>query len=122
MAKTANYTDEQAAMMKARYDAVREASEDERDAVVLELAAELGKNKRSVISKLSNMGVYVPKVAVAKDGEPAQRKDELAVILADVSGIDGMTSTEKLTKPDLKKLIARFRELTGMDEDEVIED
>lgn len=110
MAKTPNYTDEQVAVMTDMYTAVADKSEAERDAVVDAIAEKYGRKRRSVVAKLSNLKIYRAKTPVAKDGEPAVRKDELAETLADVTGLP-LTSADKLTKVDIKALIQAFRDL-----------
>ena len=107
MAKAVNYTPEQTAWIVDRYMEVRESSEEVREALVKELAAELNKKPASVIAKLSREGVYVAKVVVAKDGKPAIKKDKLAVVLADISGTV-LTSAENMTKRDMQALVEAF--------------
>jgi len=112
MAKTPNYTAEQEAVMVEMYGAVIDKSDAERDAVVQELANMYGRKVRSVRAKLSNMKLYRAKTPVAKDGEPAVRKDVLANELVKVAGVP-LTSAENLTKVDIKALIQVIKEARG---------
>ena len=121
MPKTVNYTDEMTATMKSKYIAVACEPESVRDAMVKELAAELGKSERSIRAKLSRENVYVPKTPVAKDGQPAVNKATLAGILSIVAGVP-LTSAEKLTKVDLKNLISVIESLRDEVADLEIED
>lgn len=113
MAKTVNYTPEQTKTLVEKYVEVRDESQEVRDARVKELAAMFGKRERSIRAKLTRevmpdgKPVYIAKTPVAKDGEPAVKKDVLAATLAAVSRVP-LTSAESLTKPDLKGLIAAF--------------
>jgi len=117
MAKTVNYTDEQVAELTEAYTAVVDAPEADRDAVVAEYAAKFGKKPRSIIAKLSNLKIYVAKTPVAKDGEPAIKKDAAAAVLREVAGLP-LTSAESLTKADIKALTALILELRSGQSDE----
>jgi len=99
MTKTVNYTDEQLATLKSKYE---ELGNDGLD----EIAMELGKSTRSVRSKLVREGVYVatPKVAtVRKDTGPT--KKELLNQLESIVGFD-VTPLQGATKEGLQSLIA----------------
>ena len=104
MAKAPNYTEAQRDTMVSKYVAVACESEEVRDAMVKELAAEMQKTERSIRAKLSRENVYVAKTPVAKDGQPAVNKATLAGLLSISAGVN-LTSAEKLTKVDLKNLI-----------------
>ena len=84
MAKTVNYTSEQVARLQDVYNPA--ASEVERKAMVASLAAEFDKKPNSIIAKLSNMKIYVPKpVAVSTvTGMEAQKKDAMAQTISDL--------------------------------------
>ena len=68
-----------------------------------EMAAELNVPKRSVIAKLSSLGVYKAKVYVNKRGEQPIKKEEYIVRIASLLGIDVnlLDSMEKVTKTAL---------------------
>ena len=72
-----------------------------------ELAAQLGKSKRSVIAKLSKLGVYVRPPRVTKAGDPIISKAEL------VAEIEAKLEAEfptlvKAGKEDLRLLLERL--------------
>ena len=116
MKKAPNYTDSQTAMMVNRYIGVAGDSETVRDAMVLELANELGKSERSIRAKLSRENVYIAKTVKAKDGSPVINKAKLAGLLSISAGVD-LPSAENLTKVDLKKLIVLIESLRDEIED-----
>jgi hypothetical protein len=121
MSKAPNYTEAQTAVMVSKYIEVACDSEAVRDAMVLELAGELGKSERSIRAKLSRENVYVAKTPKAKDGQPAINKATLAGILSISAGVP-LTSAENLTKVDLKRLISAFEGLRDEVADLEIED
>ena len=94
-AKNVNYTPEQTAKMVADYVAAPTK------ATVEAIATALGKSTRSIVAKLSREKVYVKPVAVAKDGNPVVRKNELADAIgavlkmseSEVSGLAGSPKT-----------------------------
>lgn len=94
-AKNVNYTPEQTAKMVADYVA------SPTKATVEAIATALGKSTRSIVAKLSREKVYVKPVAVAKDGNPVVRKNELADAIgavlkmteSEVSGLAGSPKT-----------------------------
>jgi len=110
MAKTVNYTDAMTATALKMYGSVVEGSEAERDAMVKEIADTLGKNERSVRSKLSRENVYVPKKVVSKvTGETPAKKIELAKRLRTVSGANiNPENVAKMNKVDITRLIEAF--------------
>ena len=110
MAKTPNYTQAQTDMMVSKYIGVASESDAVRDAVVQEIANELGKNVRSVRAKLSRENVYVAKIPKAKDGSTIVRKEQLARILSDQVGFN-LESAISMTKNDLKRIIICIRDL-----------
>lgn len=59
---------------------------------VLEIAAELGVPDRSIIAKLSSLGVYKKKTYLNKRGEVPIKKDEYIERIATLLGVD----TERL--------------------------
>jgi hypothetical protein len=62
---------------------------------------------RSIIAKLSNLGVYVKKHYVSKTGEVPVKKEQLLETIATLLGedIEKIESLEKCTKSTLKLLI-----------------
>ena len=95
-----NYTDEMVEHMVAAYEDTPTL------ATVEALVAEFGKPKRSIISKLSNLGVYkAQKRNTTKQGTPVVRKTDL------VAAIEGKLETQlptlaKASKADLQTLLA----------------
>jgi hypothetical protein len=65
-----------------------------------ELAAQLGLPSRSVIAKLSSLGVYKKKVYVNKRGEPPVKKEEYIERIAKLLSVqaDRLESLEKVNK------------------------
>ena len=86
-----------------------EDSDEARADVVAELAKELGKPARSIISKLVREGVYVAKTRKTKDGQVVRTKaalvDDLLRILNVEMTESEASSLEKATKLALQKLI-----------------
>ena len=62
---------------------------------------------RSIIAKLSNLGVYKKKTYVSKTGEIPVKKEQLLEVLAELLGedLEKIESLEKCTKSTLKLLI-----------------
>ena len=80
-------------------------------ATVDELAAEFDKTARSVIAKLSALGVYVAAVKATK--RPAQvRKADLVARIEEDLGVE-FVSLNKAGFADLEKLQARVQTLTN---------
>ena len=97
-----NYTDEMVEHMVAAYEDMPTL------ATVEDLVIEFGKPKRSIISKLSNIGSYVPATkGKTKAGAPVVRKDELVEQIQNALGTDlSLPSLGKATKSDLLTLLA----------------
>ena len=107
--KAVNYSPEQVQEMETRY--TKATDQKTREKVVVGLAEKFGKSKRSIISKMSREGFYVPKVVVSKvTGEKPAKKEDLAIELRKVSGLP-MVSAEKLNKTDIQDLITHFNEV-----------
>ena len=123
---TPNYTPDMVSTMYDMYIAVRDGDQETRDAGVAEICEAIGREKKSVISKLSRMTVagtdvqlYIPKAKVSTvTGEAAKKKDALGVELAglvnpvlpaEVSGVKvariNAENLAKLNKTDLQGLI-----------------
>ena len=79
---------------------------------VEDLALELEIPKRSLIAKLSSLGVYKRKPYVDKTGKPPVRKSELIDSIGVSLGIDPdqLDSLEKVTKRILEVLDKRLKE------------
>lgn len=94
-----NYTDEMVARMTSVYEAnpTRATAED--------LAVEFDKPVRSVIAKLSNLGVYKAQARMTKTGAPVVRKEEIVAQIQEQVGIE-VPTLSKATKQDLQKLLA----------------
>ena len=106
-AKTENYTAEMVATMREQYQAAE--NQEAREAVVESLAAEFGKGKRSIISKMSREGFYIKKDVKSKvTGEKPAKKEELADTLREVSELP-LVGIEKANKTAIVELIAAFR-------------
>jgi hypothetical protein len=72
-----------------------------------ELAEELGKSKRSVIAKLSKLGVYVRPARVTKAGDPIISKAELVAEIEQKLEAEFPTLV-KAGKEDLRALLERL--------------
>ena len=98
--KTVNYTDEMVARLHEGYDG--SADEAARDAQIVALGDELGKNVASIRAKLTREGIYVPK-AKAPAGKAVVRKAQIVQLIADELGVDVdvVGSLEKATKNTL---------------------
>ena len=96
-----NYTDEMISAISSQYTAnpVR--------ATVDALAEEFNKTPRSIIAKLSALGLYVKVERATKRGEPVVRKDELVAQVQASVGFEA-PSLSKMTKVDLQNLINFF--------------
>ena len=95
---SANYTEEMIDSMTAQYlDAPVRATV---DAIALDFV----KSPRSVISKLSALGIYQKQEAVTKTGEPVFYKHEYVAQVQEALGQE-FPSLEKMTKADLERLV-----------------
>lgn len=104
--KAPNYTQEQMDEMKARY-----VSNPTRETVNT-IAKDFKKAERSIIAKLSNMGIYIPPERVTKSGKPIIKKDEYVTCICKHTGLE-LTSLIKTNKQDLEKLSNWFNEYLG---------
>lgn len=94
-----NYSDEMIETLKKVYTAnpTRET--------VDQLAEQLGRTTRSVIAKLSSLGIYQkPERGLNKRGEPVIKKAEFVAQLEDALGVE-LPSAEKMSKSDLQQLV-----------------
>lgn len=96
-----NYTDEMVERLVTEYNAnpTRETVEN--------LAEELDRTTRSVISKLSNLGVYKAEKA-AKASKDTVRKSDIVAEVSSYVGSD-LESLTKATKADLELLVKALR-------------
>ena len=94
-----NYTDEMVEHMVAAYEDTPTL------ATVEALVAEFGKPKRSIISKLSSLGVYKAQPRnTTKQGTPVVRKSELVAQIQASLGTNQLDSLAKASKADLEAL------------------
>ena len=95
-----NYTDEMVEHMVAAYEDTPTL------ATVETLVAEFGKPKRSIISKLSSLGVYKAQPRnTTKQGTPVVRKSELVAQIQASLGTNQLDSLAKASKADLEALV-----------------
>lgn len=71
------------------------------------IAGSLNAPKRSIIAKLSALGIYKPKTYLSKNGEAPVKKDSLVDSIAEQLGLDAefCSSLEKVNKAVLKVLL-----------------
>ena len=95
---SANYTDADITIITEEYQL--EPTRETVDA----LAERLNKTPRSIIAKLSALGVYQKQVRVTKRGEPVVMKAELVAKVQNAIGRE-LPSLNKMTKVDLQFMI-----------------
>ena len=95
-----NYTDEMVEHMVAAYEDMPTL------ATVEDLVIEFGKPKRSIISKLSSLGVYKAqkRTGTTKTGEAAITKAMLADSIQEKLGTNQLATLVKMSKNDLMTL------------------
>ena len=94
-----NYTDEMVEAMVAAYEDAPTL------ATVEDLVIEFGKPKRSIISKLSSLGVYKAQPRnTTKQGEPVVRKADIADAIQEKLGTSKLDTLIKMSKSDLQTL------------------
>ena len=94
-----NYTDEMVEAMVAAYEDAPTI------ATVEALVAQFDKPKRSIISKLSSLGVYKAQPRnTTKQGTPVVRKSELVAQIQASLGTNQLDSLAKASKADLEAL------------------
>ena len=93
-----NYTDEMVARISDAYSAAPTRE------TVDALAAELDRPFRSIIWKLSALGIYQKQKQVTKAGKPIVRKEEYVAQIQAALGNE-FPSMEKMTKTDLERLV-----------------
>ena len=106
--KTVNYTADQETAILAMAQAAETGKLTNTDAE--KLAEQFGKTVKSVVAKLSRMGVYQKKEYTTKTGEAVVKKNALADKLAEICDLTEAetTSLEKATKTALAKIIAKL--------------
>ncbi|CAB4134502.1 hypothetical protein UFOVP273_121 [uncultured Caudovirales phage] len=110
--KTPNYTAEMEAVMREAYVAAPT------EETVKALAEKLGKTTRSIVAKLSRMGVYVAKTYVTKTGEKPIKKDAHADAIGKVlklsdGEIDSLAKANKTVLVKLWKALAESKPIEG---------
>jgi len=92
------YTDEETQKLQELYTT---------DTPIEQIAEQVGRNTRSVIAKLTKMGIYRKKVYVTKNGEAPRSKEELVGDIAREMGeeVESLPGLEKCNKSTLKKLL-----------------
>jgi len=107
-AKTPNYTEKQTNAIVEAYNAVLDADQETRDAVVDQLAAEFGRKRRSIIAKLAKETSYVTKEKKSTvTGRPAQKKEAMADSLREASGMK-LAGIENSNKTAIAELLSFF--------------
>ena len=97
-AKEPNYSPEAEALLRKEYES-NPCTE-----TVMQLVEELGKSKRSIISKLSNMGIYVTPPRTTKTGQPIVKKEQLVEEICEALNVKA-PSLVKANKQDLIRLV-----------------
>lgn len=101
--KTPNYTVKQEAELKERYEASPTRT------TVDAIAEDFGKSPRSIIAKLSNMGIYKVPPRTTKAGKPIVKKETLVKEICERLGITA-PSLVKANKQDLERLVVAVGE------------
>lgn len=84
MVTKVKYTPEQEEELKVRYDA-EGLTDEERDLLIEDWMAKWGKTKKSLVAKLSKMGIYHTKERVSKvTGGAPETKEQLVKRIADM--------------------------------------
>ena len=97
-AKVVNYTEEMVATITAEYEANPVRS------TVDSLAERFDKSPRSIIAKLSALGIYQKAERVTKRGEPVVKKEFFVNAVNERLGRE-LPSVAKMTKVDLQALL-----------------
>ena len=102
--KIVNYTPEQENVLRVGYETDKKTVE--------ELALIVGKTARSVVAKLSRMGIYKKKEYVSKTGEAPVKKDTQADTIGRILGLSE-NDTDSLTKANKTALKAIMEALAN---------
>lgn len=98
---SSNYSQDVIDSMVAQYEA--NPTRETVDAI----SEQIGKPVRSVISKLSALGVYQKAIPAAKKSEPVVKKEVFVAELQEKLGIE-LKSFNSMTKADLEALISHL--------------
>ena len=98
-AKVVNYTEEMVATITSEYEANPVRS------TVDSLAERFDKSPRSVIAKLSTLGIYKAPTRVTKTGAPVVKKEFIVAEINSKLGVE-LPSLVKANKQDLEALFA----------------
>ena len=101
--KPENYTSEMVERLQEVYNP--ESSESDRDAQIVALAEELGKNTRSIRAKLSSLNLYVKKAYKAKTGAKPETKEAIVTAIAEILGVDADASLPGLQNAGKNALV-----------------
>ena len=102
--KAPNYTEAQEAELRRHYTAIPTRE------TVDALANKYAKSPRSIIAKLSNMGIYVAPPRTTKAGKPIVKKEVLVAEIMTKLGVEA-PSLVKANKQDLERLVDAVRSL-----------
>jgi hypothetical protein len=100
--KVVNYTDEMVEAIRSEYEAAPVR------ATVDALAARFGKTPRSIIAKLSTLGIYQAPARVTKTGKPVVKKEALVAEIVATIGVE-LPSLVKANKQDLEALVSALK-------------
>jgi len=100
--KVVNYTDEMVEAIRSEYEAAPVR------ATVDALAARFGKTPRSIIAKLSTLGIYQAPTRVTKTGKPVVKKEALVAEIVATIGVE-LPSLVKANKQDLEALVSALK-------------
>ena len=100
--KAPNYTEDMVTQMVEEYTA------EPNSATVDRLAVEFGKSRRSIIAKLSHLGLYVVPQKTNKAGKPIIKKDMLVQDIERMMGLN-CPSFVKANKQDLERFVAALQ-------------
>lgn len=100
--KTVKYTEEQEKELRSLYESLEGDSPEIVKESLTRWATENGKGYRSVVAKLTSMGIYSKPGYVTKTGKAAIKKDHLVNAIAAVLGVaaelvDDLTKVNKAT-------------------------
>lgn len=97
------YTEEEVDYLKEHYRGA-----EDKQLKIDELAAALGKSRRSIIGKLSRLGIYEKKIYLTKRGESPVTKAELVHQISEKMNIPlkELEGLEKAPKEVLKRLLS----------------
>ena len=96
---SSNYTEDMISTMTMMYNSAPTRATAEA------LAEEFDKPVRSVIAKLSSLGIYKAEARVTKQGTPVIRKEELVAQIQASVGVE-VPTLAKATKADLQTLLS----------------